>query len=350
MCNYAEENKYDLLSKFESLKEFNDHFEQTMLLHKGKFTKSEHLALNKLRKFAADVLGVAWCRLQKAVSATHKDEMFGVSRSTFERMLRKAKKLNLVQVINQYKENNYQKHNVYVFNRVEELTPEKFEVIEIVSKSHTIDVAESMKIDAPRTLLLELPKIKDTNITKKTASQENVSKQDLKKKALIEKLPNALQGLSIYSNDSDMIYKLVSAMLAAKNKISNTIKFEEHEALFRKTIRSVYEYWQRKVKNGVEDYNVFGLLYKATYELCERIVDGTAYQVKENVSKAPTRKIENVPAWMQDKVKAFGNTRSEMVPEWMNNRHEEVKSVVVAMNENIDFEAERQKVLAKLFG
>lgn len=161
---YAEQNHYDTLSKFQSLKEFNNNFEQAMLHLKDHFTKSEYIALNKLRKFAADIVGVAWCKLQRAVAGTHQDETFGVSRATFDRMLRKAKKLNLITVINQVRENNWQKHNVYVFNRLDEINmPEEG----IVSNSHTIDVPNNEKIDAPITInLSELPKekqVKDNN-------------------------------------------------------------------------------------------------------------------------------------------------------------------------------------------
>lgn len=161
---YAEQNHYDKLSKFDSLKEFNNHFEQAMLHIKDHFTKSEYIALNKLRKFAADIVGVAWCKLQRAVAGTHQDETFGVSRATFDRMLRKAKKLNLITVINQSRKNNWQKHNVYVFNTVDEIN---IPCSEIVSNSHTIDVPSDEKIDAPLTNnLSELPKekqVKDNN-------------------------------------------------------------------------------------------------------------------------------------------------------------------------------------------
>lgn len=161
---YAEQNHYNQLSKFNSLKEFNNHFEQAMLQLKDHFTKSEYIALNKLRKFAADIVGVAWCKLQRAVAGTHQDETFGVSRATFDRMLRKAKKLNLITVINQSRKNNWQKHNVYVFNKVDEINIPNDE---IVSNSHTIDVPNNKKIDAPLTNnLSELPKekqVKDNN-------------------------------------------------------------------------------------------------------------------------------------------------------------------------------------------
>lgn len=173
--NYAKQNHYDTLSKFKSLKEFNNHFEQSMIRLKDHFTKSEYIALNKLRKFAADIFGVAWCKLQRAVAGTHQDETFGVSRATFERMLRKAKKLNLVTVINQERKNKWQKHNVYVFNRVDEIIlPEE----EIVSNSHTIDVPNDEKIDAPITNnLSELPKekqVKDINNKQLSINNEKV--------------------------------------------------------------------------------------------------------------------------------------------------------------------------------
>lgn len=173
---YAEQNHYDQLSKFETLKEFNDHFEQAMLDVKEYFTKSEYIALNKLRKFAANVVGVAWVKGQKAVASTHKDSMFGISRSTFDRMLRKAKKIGLVSVFNQFRENKYQKHNVYVFNRLEEIIVPESEVVEIVSKSHTIDEPENVKIDEPLTKNLSnlsiKKQVKDNNNTPVRDSEE----------------------------------------------------------------------------------------------------------------------------------------------------------------------------------
>ena len=186
---YAEENNYHLLSKFKTVEEFNNHFEQSMLLHKDKFTKSEYLALNKLRKFAyseksPNTVGVAWVRAQKVVAATHKEtlhltESFGISRSTFNRMLRKAKKLNLVTVINQYDEHRYKKHNVYVFNRLEDLTPESFGKVEIVSESNTIEASKIEKTDATVTLILELPKLKEKPITYQ--KEETVNNQKIEK-------------------------------------------------------------------------------------------------------------------------------------------------------------------------
>ncbi|WP_197229889.1 hypothetical protein [Lysinibacillus sphaericus] len=210
---YAEQNHYDKLSRFHSLKEFNNNFEQAMLHLKDHFTKSEYIALNKLRKFAADIVGVAWCKLQRAVAGTHQDETFGVSRATFDRMLRKAKKLNLITVINQVRENNWQKHNVYVFNRLSEINmPED----EIVSNSHTIDVPSSEKIDAPITTnLSELPKQKQVKDNNKPLSIDAEIMDIEKQRAYIEQ----------YATNEYQIetFKLIEAM-----PLSSAIKAQAH--------------------------------------------------------------------------------------------------------------------------
>lgn len=311
---------------------------------------------NKLKPITREVLFNIAKHALKFVGATHlKVETIAneikVSTKSVYRAVKELSELNIIKKENKPKLNGIKGANIYsILPYVPSSVPS-----DMSSREEAEKPCES-KVEAVKnegiSLSLNTPlSLKDTNITKKHAEKDSVDKELLKKKALIEKLPSALTGLSIYSNDSDMIYKLVSAMLAAKNKVSHAIKFEEHEALFRKVIRSVYEYWTRQVRKGNEDYNVFGLMYKAVKELCERILDGSAYQVKENTYKAQQRKFENVPAWMEDKVKVFKNGRSEMVPDWFENRNEEVQQVIATTTENVDFataQAEFQARLAEL--
>lgn len=77
---------------------------------------------------------------------------------------------------------------------------------------------------------------------------------------------------------------------------------------------------------------------KAVRELCEKIMDGTT-------TYAPACKFEKTPDWLLVN-KALFNSR-ELVPGWMENRNKEIK--VENKVATIDFEAERQKVLAKLY-
>ena len=387
---YVENNKYDLLSKFESLKEFNNHFEQAMLLHKDKFTKSEYIALNKLRKYAAEIFGVAWCKAQKAVSATHKDAMFGISRSTFDRMLSKAKKLNLIKVVNQYRKNKYQKHNVYVFNRLEELTPGAFEVVEIVSKSTTIDVSESMKIDEPRTILLKLPRIKENNKTysqaKNVPSEQGSKFVDFKeKKTEYQQINEKIMDMF---NDKKITYKIYGAYLELKRKF-DLIKPPFELAL--KATKVLLAEVKRRIAKDIEPLNnpvgyFKGILYNMIDQWNENemrryeddweqamIEDGSAFENCENHSNEVE---EDILTPLMD----ISLSRYNYFKQYIDIKKREITFAGVDLerymnrmkrllhfdklldrchvvsphydwaNVEIDFEAERQKVLDKLYG
>jgi hypothetical protein len=138
------------LSRFRDTKDFNNNVEQWLVDVKAEFTKSELIALKRLIRFAAKVPGVCNAKIQTIVAATHNDTI-GISRSSFERMLRKAKALGLVEVRNTAKR-GYQAHNVYVFMPyvVEETSQE-------VPKVPTNEVPVSATIEVP---------IKANNLTK----------------------------------------------------------------------------------------------------------------------------------------------------------------------------------------
>ncbi|WP_249924179.1 hypothetical protein [Bacillus cereus] len=101
------------LSQFRDLKDFNNNVEQWMIDIKEEFTKSELIALKRLIRFSAKVPGICNAKIQTIVAATHNDTI-GISRSTFERMLRKAKSFGMIEIHNTSKR-GYQAHNVYVF-------------------------------------------------------------------------------------------------------------------------------------------------------------------------------------------------------------------------------------------
>ncbi|OLS37912.1 hypothetical protein BTR22_05220 [Alkalihalophilus pseudofirmus] len=111
--------KFAHLSQFNSIKDFNNNVEKWLCDHKSHFTKSELIALKRLVRFSAKHYGVSNAKVQTLVSATHKQkDQGGISRSTFERMLRKAKQIGLLVVNGTTKANGKGKgHNVYVFKR-----------------------------------------------------------------------------------------------------------------------------------------------------------------------------------------------------------------------------------------
>jgi hypothetical protein len=113
---------YKQLTQFRDLKDFNNHFEQWMIDIKDKFTKGELVALKRLVRYSAKIQGVCYAKIQTIVASTHEHDGVGISRSTFERMLRKAKKVGLMQVINTKSKNGRQAHNVYVFQPYKSVT------------------------------------------------------------------------------------------------------------------------------------------------------------------------------------------------------------------------------------
>lgn len=108
-------DQYVGLSQFRDLKDFNNHFEKWMIDIKGKFTKSELVALKRLVRFSASIQGICYAKIQTIVAATHEFDGIGISRSTFKRMLTKAKEVGLLDIHHTFR-NGKQSHSVYVFN------------------------------------------------------------------------------------------------------------------------------------------------------------------------------------------------------------------------------------------
>ncbi|WP_227938690.1 hypothetical protein [Alkalihalobacillus deserti] len=102
------------LSPFETVKEFNESMKQARYLHGHHFTKGEHAALFTLAQFSVKHIGVCHARIDKLVQASQTKKQ---ARSTFERMLRKAKKYNILSVHHTIREKGGYSHNVYIFHR-----------------------------------------------------------------------------------------------------------------------------------------------------------------------------------------------------------------------------------------
>ncbi|TYS87514.1 hypothetical protein [Rossellomorea aquimaris] len=109
-------NNFKHLSQFSDIKDFNNHFEQWMLDVKKEFTKSELVALKRLVRFSAKVFGVCNAKIGTLTKATHELDGPGISRSTFKRMVTKAKQFGLLTVHETERKNGSKSSNVYVFN------------------------------------------------------------------------------------------------------------------------------------------------------------------------------------------------------------------------------------------
>lgn len=149
------------LSQFKNLTDFNNNIEQWMLDLKSKFTKSELIALKRLIRFSAKVAGVCNAKIGTIVSATFKNDGIGISRSTFKRMIIKAKELGLLNIHEAVRKNGSTSSNVYVFNRFcEQAELPKSEKLNQHNKTNNL--SKTSKIDNNKRTENESIELKDT--------------------------------------------------------------------------------------------------------------------------------------------------------------------------------------------
>ncbi|MFH7820073.1 hypothetical protein [Neobacillus thermocopriae] len=179
-------------SQFESLKEFNAHFEKWLVNHKRDFTKGEWVGLKCLARFAAKVPGVANTKIETILKTIHEEyNENGISRSTFKRMTQKAIQLGVLTVLKTERENGSQSSNLYIFNRypIDESSKEKLlNEIETMSLSvehnqHDKDEGDSTDHDKNQFICIPNPK-KKTRELHPTYVSDRVLSQPLKRKTI----------------------------------------------------------------------------------------------------------------------------------------------------------------------
>ncbi|AZU60576.1 hypothetical protein [Neobacillus mesonae] len=123
--------QFEKFSQFESLKEFNHHVEQWMLEYKDEFSKGELMGLKRLVRFAVKIPGICNAKIGTVLAAVHKEyNNNGISRSTFKRMIIKAKNLGIFSVYETERKNGSQSSNLYIFNRFPSYEPPKHEIMD----------------------------------------------------------------------------------------------------------------------------------------------------------------------------------------------------------------------------
>ncbi|MDQ0200305.1 hypothetical protein [Neobacillus ginsengisoli] len=133
---------FEQYSQFTSLKEFNSHFESWMLDYKHEFTKGELAGLKRLVRFAAKVPGVCNAKIATVLKAINEEyNNNGISRSTFKRMIIKARDFGIFTVYETERKNGSQSSNLYVFNRFPANEPPKEEIMD--HHNETIDLLKT---------------------------------------------------------------------------------------------------------------------------------------------------------------------------------------------------------------
>src|SRR3954449_11016949 len=89
--------EFGQFSQFSNLQEFNHHIEMWLLEYKHEFSKGELVGLKRLVRFSAKVPGVCNAKIGTLLKAINEDyQGNGISRSTFKRMIIKAKDLGIL--------------------------------------------------------------------------------------------------------------------------------------------------------------------------------------------------------------------------------------------------------------
>lgn len=237
--------EFQYLSQFRDLKDFNNNMEQWMIDVKDKFTKSELVALKRLIRFSAKITGVCNAKIATVVSATHENDGIGISRSTFKRMILKAKELGMLMTHETVRKNGSKSSNVYVFNHFELSNVEK------LNRPQTDNPLKATKLKDIRT------DVNDSNEKEVVLDTSYVS----------EKVPAAFTNLvKCFFDDAKMIeeyWKLVT-ISARKNKVEGDM-LETAMQSFRVLVRKIKG---NKVNNAYGFfYGILNRRFKALFEV-----------------------------------------------------------------------------------
>lgn len=135
-------NQFAHLSRFKTVHEFNKTMKRFIETYSSEFTKSQKLAFKTLTQYSIKIIGVCNARICQLVKATHKHNEGGISRSTFERMLQKAKKLGILSIISTTRQKGGTSHNVYIFQPFDGASTKQLTEREIPQQTQTAVAVE----------------------------------------------------------------------------------------------------------------------------------------------------------------------------------------------------------------
>ena len=352
-------------AQFTSIKEMDKHVQQHIEQSFNKITSSTRKVLYAIAGRSLRFIGASHLKIETIANDIK------VSDKTVSRAIKKLEELGILKKINSTKKNGIKGANIY---SILPFVPS--DVPTVMSERMICEKPCDTKVEAPKVeteavnLLITNKSLRDTNITDMPEKNKSL------KIGLLNKVPQVIaKAIGPFMDDANEIYEMVGTIFNAKSKVDKSIKFEAYEDTYYKAIVSVFESQKRAARNERKDkpFNVFAVMYKAILETTKRIVCPempvkSAEQPKVPVK--PNARIEQVPQFMIDaatdpiekarlieqnelaKKQHTVRNGKEAVPSWfvpVSERNNVVEALVRGQNEpEIDFEAERQRILAKL--
>ncbi|MCQ6264716.1 hypothetical protein M1K46_03425 [Fictibacillus sp. WQ 8-8] len=245
------------LSEFGTVKEFNESNKRFMEVHKKEFTKGELVAFQQLTRYSVKVIGVCNAKIGTLVSACYKKG--GISRSTVERMLRKARKLGILSVHHTLRSKGGYAHNVFVFHRFD-IAPSEILTERPSAETPAVPKEEPAK-NEPETESLKTIKTTKTKILRK----EEVPYSTLDYSYLPEYIPqDFIKAVKPFFTTAAEICSLWQKARTAYKKLQFDRPLEQLLAEVIQAFKiTVYQYKLRKIRTSFAQYfygTVYGVL------------------------------------------------------------------------------------------
>ncbi|MDN4523961.1 hypothetical protein [Fictibacillus fluitans] len=245
------------LSEFHTVKEFNESNKHFLEVHGENFTKGELIAFNQLTRYSVKVIGVCNARIGTLVSACH--EKGGISRSTVERMLRKARKCSVLSIHHTIRNKGGYAHNIFVFHRFDRPLPQQ-----LTGRQSPQIPCSSMKkpdIPAPETKNIETKNIKELK-TKTIRKQPAFSSTTLDYSYLPDYIPmDFISAVKPFFTTAAEICSLWQKARIAYKKLQMERPLETLVPDIIQAFKiTVYQYKLRKIKSTFSQY-FYGVLY-----------------------------------------------------------------------------------------
>lgn len=246
-------SQYAHLSQFKSVQQFNESIKHFIKKHGDDFTKGELHAFHILTRFSVKQIGICNARICKLVEVAQTDKC-GLSRSTFERMLRKAKQKGIITIHHTTREKGGFSHNVYVFHHFDVPVEEKLMERDVREK-HTPQADYTTK-KAPET-----KKPKNKYIIKE--NHRSYTLQDLDHTFVPSYVPETFtKAAKPFFNRAVEICNLWDRATIAYNQLKFDDPIEDYTTTIIKAFKeTVYNYKRGRIKKDFIPY-FYGTCYR----------------------------------------------------------------------------------------
>ncbi|TCP20770.1 hypothetical protein EV207_1497 [Scopulibacillus darangshiensis] len=235
--------QFEHYSQFQSIEDFNETMGMYMACFGDQFTKGERKALYQLTRFCAKVPGVSNIRLCKLLAYANQSEP--ISRSTFERALRKAAKLGMLTIHHTCRKEGGYSHNVYVFNRFD--------------GASDVQLTKGARPEKPDESKAEETKSSPEAINLFKTNNKDISKdvrlEDLDESYCPNHIPNNFIKAAKPFYGADGIYQLWGTVLTASRRQSLDGPIEHYLPVVISAFKqTVFQYKKGKIKNSFKAY------------------------------------------------------------------------------------------------